>query len=84
MRILDQDHDIALNEVLIMLTLDEVHQLAGFIRGLDERGRAERKSADHIHVSDENYQKEVTIGIYFPKDLRQVSPRVIRLIENDE
>jgi len=65
-----------------MLTIDELHELAG---GIDElENLAREKKADHIHVSDENYKKEVTIGIYFPGDIKNIHPRVVTLIEKDE
>jgi hypothetical protein len=54
-----------------MLTPAEAHELSGKLECIDhERG-------DHIHVSDENFEVEVTVSVYAPENLHWFSPRVI-------
>jgi hypothetical protein len=60
-----------------MLTHSEVHELIGSLQTLDIKN-------DHIHVNDENYNSEITIGLYTLQILQNFNDEVIRLIQGDE
>jgi hypothetical protein len=77
MRIYDDESKKSLGSILIMLTPGEVHELIGKLKSLD-------LTNDHVHVDDENYKREITIGLYTPQNLQNFSDEVIRLIQEDE
>ena len=78
MRILDEGSDRALVSVLIMLTPDEAKELLDSLMGLAP------ENGDHIHVSDEDFTREITIAVYTPENLQFFNNRVKRLIESGE
>ncbi len=78
MRILDDKLDKKLDSVTLFLTRNELQQLIGFARQL-----IEKPSADHHHVSSDDYQKEITICIYDPENPGNFSPRIIKLLRDD-
>lgn len=77
MRIYDEKNKKALETILIMLTPAEVKLLIGYLKGLDEE-------RDHVHVNDEDYKREITIGLYTPRNIQNFADDVIRLIQEDE
>jgi hypothetical protein len=77
MRILDNDTDKPIRNVLIMLTSSEWKYLADTIKQLTA------DKGDHIHVSDDIFSREVTIAIYTPDNLKFFHPRVRELIEKE-
>lgn len=77
MRIYDDESKKSLGSILIMLTPGEVHELIGKLKSLD-------LTNDHIHVDDENYKREITVGLYTPQNLQNFSDEVIRLIQEDK
>lgn len=77
MRIYDEKNKKALKTILIMLTPSEVHELIGYLKGLNEE-------RDHVHVNDENYKREITIGLYTPENIKNFADDVVRLIQEDE
>jgi hypothetical protein len=78
MRILDDEADEKLDSVSIFLTKDEMQQLIGYAKQLIEH------SSDHQHLSSNDYQKEITICIYNPENPGKFSPRVERLLRDDQ
>jgi len=38
----------------------------------------------HVHLSNEDYQKEITVCIYDENNLEDFHPRVIKLIKEDK
>ena len=60
MRILDQDHDKSVDQVILLLTRTEAQQALSYIQFLLDSDRKE----EHIHLSNEDYQKDITIAIY--------------------
>jgi hypothetical protein len=77
MRIYDHENKSSLMSILIMLTPREIHELVGKLQSLD-------MANDHIHLGDEHYKREITIGYYTPQNLQNFSDEVIRLIQEDE
>jgi len=83
MRILDEINDNPLEYVLIMLTISEARQ---FLRALQKLVPQEDKELDptnHIHVTDDDLSRQVTIGIYTPSSLQHLHERVRRLVEEN-
>lgn len=79
MRILDQKSDKSLTEILLCLTVEEAKEMRD---SLNQLIKAEDK---HLHISDENFDKEVTLYIYKDDNLDdELSDRVKALIENDK
>jgi hypothetical protein len=78
MRIYDSKNKQSLSEILIMLTSGEVHELIGSLRSLNPL------TNDHVHVSDESYKREITIGVFTPGNTGNFSDDVIQLIEEDD
>jgi hypothetical protein len=75
MRIRDESSGRALKSVLIMLTPSEARELADLLQGINP------EVGDHLHVSDENLTREVTIAVYTPENLRFFSNEVRQLLE---
>jgi hypothetical protein len=79
MRILDSESDKKLDSVMLFLTKTELQQLIGYATQL-----LERPSADHHHLTSEDYQKEITLAIYDAENVEKFSPRVQKLICKDQ
>ena len=79
MRILDTESDKKLDDVMVFLTKAELQQLIGGARQL-----LENPSCDHVHLSNEDYQKEITICLYDPKNAKNFDERSQKLIQYDE
>lgn len=79
MRILDNESDKKIDSVMLFLTKTELQQLIGYATQL-----LEKPSADHHHLSSEDYQKEITLSIYDPENVVNFSPRVQKLICDDQ
>ena len=77
MRIYDKKNKKPLRSILIMLVPSEIHELIGSLQSLN-------MTNDHIHVDDENYKREITIGLYTPQNLNNFNDEVIHLIQEDE
>ena len=79
MRILDQNADKSLNDILIYLTYDEALELKSSLDDL-----LERPSNNHSHISSKDYSKELTVCIYDENNLTGFNERSTTLIKNDE
>mgnify|MGYP001769653297 CR=1 FL=1 len=77
MRIYDPKNKRSLRKILIMLTPYEVRELMGTLESLN-------LTNDHIHIPDDQYKRELTIGLYTPENIQNFSDEVIRLIQADE
>lgn len=77
MRIYDGKNKKTLKSILIMLTPAEINELIGALQSLDMKN-------DHVHLDDENYEREITVGLYTPQNIQNFSNEVIRLIHEDE
>lgn len=81
MRILDEDNDKKLDRVSLYLTIEEAQELFDDLESL-----LKKPKANHAHISNENFDKEITISIYDEDDLSgyEFNDRSIKLIKNDE
>jgi hypothetical protein len=75
MRILDTEHDLVLSSVLILLTPDEAKYLTDTLSTLNI------ETGEHIHVSDEDYQRELTFSVYTSSNRKYFSEKISKLIE---
>ncbi len=78
MRILDEKSDKKLNTVSIFLTREEAEQLKSYLNQL-----LDNPKLHHVHLSTDDYQKEITVCLYDEKSLGSFHPRVIKLIKED-
>ena len=79
MRILNDELDKKLDNVSVFLTKVEILQLRGYLNQLLDNPKLQ-----HVHLSSEDYQKEITICIYDENDLEGFHPRAIKLIKEDK
>lgn len=79
MRLLDDDHDCAIKNLLLLLTPTEAHQLVGYLEDMFKNDRI-----THAHIDDEDYKHELTIAFYDGQPVASYSERVNRLITDDE
>jgi len=61
MRILNQDTDESIENLLILLTPEEVVELKGI---LDQLILRNNNNHDHEHLNDSDFQREITVAIY--------------------
>lgn len=78
MRILEPAHSKKLNGVGLYLTRGEAIQLQGYLEQL-----IANPSMHHVHLSSDDYQKEVTISIYDETNLEGFDERSKKLIRED-
>lgn len=79
MRILDEISDKSLKNVILYLTLAEATELKN---DLDEL--LKKPLNNHVHISNENFQKEITVCIYDMENLKGFNERSLNLIINDQ
>lgn len=79
LRILDEESDKKLDVVSIFLTKEEIRQLKSYLSQL-----LDNPGLHHVHLSNEDYQKEITICLYDANNLKDMHKRAIKLIEKDE
>ncbi len=79
MRILDQETDKAIKNIILLLTLNEASELKDDL----ERMISENKTAEHSHICDINYEHEVTIAIYEDGITDSFNSRIKRLLKED-
>ena len=79
MRLLNQDDDKPLHRVLILLTQPEALELRDSLDLLFENSVGR-----HEHISSQDYQKEITIGIYEERKPEGFDERSRILIARDE
>jgi len=75
MRIYDKQGKKVLNNILLMLTEEEVRELIDSLESLGVH-------KDHVHIDDEDYKRQVTIGIYSPQNIHEFNQEIIELIKN--
>jgi hypothetical protein len=68
MRILDITNDVSLSNILIYLTEDEARDLRSSIDSILESAAG----SSHQHISNEDYQKEISICTYDPNNLESI------------
>jgi hypothetical protein len=79
MRILDEDNDRSLKRITLFLTADEANSLYNQLGKL-----LSKPKTHHLHVEDENFEREITLAIYSASDLLKFDERSRKLIEKDE
>ena len=79
MRILDSDNNIAVKDVVLLLTYQEACELASDLSEL-----VKKEKSTHVHINDMDYQHEITIAIYGVNNLNGFTQRVKQLICVDE
>lgn len=80
MRILNQDSDKSIQEILLLLTKSEASELRDEL----ERLLSSNQSDNHGHINDTEYQKEITVAIYDDSNLNGFDDRSKRLIIEDK
>lgn len=75
MRILDVDTDRALHNIGLYLTPEEARQLLGYLEDL-----LKDPDNNHAHLTDSEYQHEITISIYTDSNVFFYDERSKRLI----
>ena len=73
MRIYDDTHDRTIQNVILLLTKDEMSHLAGACEGL-----LEAPPHEHTHVNDASYEHEITLQI-IPDDRSFLHGRMIEV-----
>ena len=79
MRILDEVNDKKIDAISLFLTKEETLQMAGYLEEM-----LANPDCHHVHLSSDDYQKEVTLCMYDQKKLDDFHPRAKRLILEDE
>jgi len=79
MHILDECSSKKLDRVILYLTASEAHELIDSLQNL-----LENPTQHHSHVSDKNYQKEITVCVYDTNNLSSFDERSKNLILDDE
>jgi hypothetical protein len=79
LRILDDEADKKLNNISMFLTKEEAVQLRGCLNQL-----LENPKLHHVHLSSNDYQKEITVCIYNEEKLDNFHSRAIKLIKEDQ
>ena len=75
MRILDVDSDRAISNVCIYLTPSEATEMLGNLERL-----IGSPVTHHVHLNDQDYEREVTVAVYTGDNLNEFDERSRRLI----
>ncbi len=78
MRILDEDNDKPIKTALVLLTPKEAREFRDALEQV-----LERPDNNHVHIPDSTYEREITIAIYTPDNLKHFNERVKMLIERE-
>lgn len=78
MRILDETNDRSLKGVSLFLTPEEAESMLAQLGALVSRTRRH-----HVHIEDEDSEREITIAIYTESNVSQFDRRSRLLIEED-
>jgi hypothetical protein len=80
MRILDQNSNLSLNNILILLTNNEAIELKEDL----ERIISLSSNKEHIHIDDKEYKHEITLSLYNEKENNYYNERMKKLIFEDK
>jgi hypothetical protein len=78
MRILDNKQKTKLDFITVFLTQEEVVEMIGYLKGL-----MTDKGNSHVHMSTDDYKKEITLCKYNPDNLEGLNERSQLLIRED-
>jgi GGDEF domain-containing protein len=79
MRILDEISDKSLENIILYLTFSEASELRDSLDDI-----LKKPVNNHIHISSENIQKEITVCIYDINNLKGFNKRSMDLIIKDK
>jgi hypothetical protein len=79
MRIFDPEADAQIWNVTVYLTKSELLEMLGLIEGL-----AADTEQHHIHLTDKDYKREITIAVYHDRNLESFDDRSRQLILSDD
>lgn len=77
MRIYDSQSDRVLSEITLLLTPEELIQLAGYAESLATEGSA---SYTHAHLDDEQFQREVMLVVVKDETTPTFTTRIQEII----
>jgi hypothetical protein len=80
MRILDQNNDKSLDNILLLLTIDEAKELRDDLVRL----LMQKTDNDHGHINDISYSKEITVSLYEQNKIKGFNDRIRKLIVDDK
>jgi hypothetical protein len=80
MRILNQDENKPIKNVLLMLTDEEATELRDDL----ERLLSKKISNDHSHINNLEYTHELSIALYDANNIEEFDERTKKLILHDE
>ncbi|MEO2073788.1 MAG: hypothetical protein ABGX20_00005 [Bacillus sp. (in: firmicutes)] len=80
MRIFDEDNKIPIKNVSIFLTRSEAAEMVDSLNDILENFQ---HNADHAHINDNDYKREITICVYEDNDLRGFNEEAKKLINED-
>jgi len=81
MRILNQDKEESIRNLLILLTPEEAKELKDDLELLLSQDLSQGQN--HAHINDSDYQREITIAIYTPNNYTSFNDKVKKLISNE-
>ena len=79
MRFLNEQTNMKIDRLILYLTRDEAQEMVDGILDLLKNSHKQ-----HVHISAEDYQKELTCAIYDVKDLTNFDERSQKLILQDK
>ena len=80
MRMLNEDADVSVKYLTLMLTVNEAKELRDYLEALiDDFG-----NQGHAHVSDSDFQHQVTFAIYDEADVSEFNERIQYLLQHDK
>ncbi len=80
MRMLDGERDIAIDNLTLYLKKSEAIELLGSLKRIIEA----EDYGMHIHVSEDSYQREVTVLLYDENNIDSLNERSKKLILEGE
>jgi hypothetical protein len=80
MRILDEDNDIAIKNVMIILTIEEAAEMRDDL----EEMLLKRDFSSHTHINDILYEHQLTVAIYKEEEKDSFNERTKKLVEMDK
>ncbi len=80
MRILNQDDNKSIRNVLLMLTVKEAAELKDDL----ERLLSKKVLNDHSHINDSEYIHELSLALYDTNNIGEFNERTKKLILHDE
>jgi hypothetical protein len=80
MRIYNGDDDKAINNVILLMTVDEIKEMHDSLENIINSNEQNR----HYHINDKEYKHEITIAAYDLNNINDFHKRMIKLIDEDE